>query len=231
MTYNSGQFPTTGGFPGTGTGRHRSVSDEPGRVDLTKPTFIRTEAYSAQQPLDNGAEAWSEESVDSDGAADEQPGRHPWVLASIVGITVFVATAIIGGTLWAVSDSKVRKAENYATGPPASTVTVTESVTTTATTTVTSRPSRSARPSDPYSSEEASPGATTASSGWYAQFGSFTSLESAQDLAAKVGGEVYRGEEFGQPGQYVVAQREYSRTGAREACDVAEQSCIVKQVQ
>ena len=154
--------------------------------------------------------------------------RHPVVLATIVGITASLATVIVGGTWLAVNDSRERKAENYADGPPTSTVTVTESVTTTAATTVTAKPSRSARPS--YESDSDESNAMSPTPGWYAQFGSFTSYDSAQTLAEQVGAEVYLGEEFGQPGQYVVAQREYSRTSAREACDVADQACLVKQV-
>jgi len=154
--------------------------------------------------------------------------RHPVVLAIIVGITASLATVIVGGTWLAVNDSRERKAENYADGPPTSTVTVTESVTTTAATTVTAKPSRSARPS--YESDSDESNAMSPTPGWYAQFGSFTSYDSAQTLAEQVGAEVYLGEEFGQPGQYVVAQREYSRTSAREACDVADQACLVKQV-
>ncbi len=218
MTYG-GQYPGTGGLPGGG-GRHRSLGSAPA------PQQFDT---TASQPYDAAASQQQYEPELPESEGDERPPRHPWVLASIVGVTVFLATIIIGGTLLAVNDSKTRKAENYADGPPTSTVTVTESVTTTSTTTVTSKPSRSARPSeDP---DDGDSNASAASAGWYAQFGSFTSLESAQELAAQMGAQVYRGEEFGQPGQFIVAQREYSRTGARDACDIAEQSCIVKQVE
>lgn len=239
MTYG-GQYPGTGGFPGGG--RHRSAGADP--VDLIKTTAYTTGPYAPTrgEPLRARAvppeseyrfgpgepEESGSDGVVGDGVVgDGRPPRHPWILAAVVGVTVFLATITVGGTVLAVNDSRARKAENYQAGPPTSTVTVTESVTTTTTTTVTSTPSRSARPSDSPNDSTAA----TAAPGWYAQFGSFTVLEMAQELASRVGGEVYHGEEFGQPGQYIVAQREYSRSSASDACDIAEQSCIVKQVQ
>jgi len=234
MTYG-GQYPGTGGFSSTGTGRHRSVGAD--EVDLTKTTAYtagqyaqpRPEPYYAPEPDYPADPVEFDDPVEPLG--DGRPPRSPWVLATIVGITVFLATITIGGTLLAVNDSRARRAENYGEGPPTSTVTMTESITTTETTTVTSTPSRSPRSSAaPYGEDDDSSSAETASSGWYAQYGSFTSLDSARDLASRVGAEVYNGEEFGQPGQFVVAQREYSRSSARDACDIAEQSCIVKQV-
>ncbi|GAB11898.1 hypothetical protein GOARA_091_00160 [Gordonia araii NBRC 100433] len=241
MTYNSGQFPQQGG------GRHRSPGDRPDPEPRTRAysdynpgQFTGGQAYGAP-PYGGGYDTGAYEAAaygepeeygepEAGEGGDGRPPRHPWVLASLVGVTVFLATVIIGGTLWAVNDSKERKSENYADGPPTSTVTVTESVTTTTTTTVTSTPSRSTDPSSPYGSDDDGGNAATASTGWYAQFGSFTSYDSAVALAEQTSAEVYRGEEFGQPGQYIVAQREYSQEGAREACDIAEQSCVVKQV-
>lgn len=252
MTFN----PPTG--PHTGGGRHRSGSVPAGPPGVPRsgswsvppgsgavpvppqapPPPPSTTAYSAYNPSPfPGAYSGRvplpepEDEQPDDGFTEvERPRRHPWVLASVVGLTVFVVTATVAGTLWAVNDSRARRSENYAADNK-TTVSVTVTETDTTTTTVTAKPSRSASPDSSTESESGDDSdASAASSGWYAQFGSFTSLDSANELASKTGAEVYRGEAFGQPGQYVVAQRESSKSGAHDACDIADQACIVKHV-
>ncbi|MFT4200639.1 hypothetical protein [Gordonia sp. (in: high G+C Gram-positive bacteria)] len=242
MTYYGGGNPG----PDDGRhGRHRSpnaggqpeypgdYSAPPTRAYSDYPTA--GQAYSSGQFPDLGAESGYDQDVYAEPepearGADVRPPRHPAILATLVGVTVFLATSIVAITLWALNDSNARRSENYAADHP-STTTVTVTETTTSTTTTTARPSKT-RPSSAYESEDPDGGsAATATSGWYAQYGSFTSLSSAQELASQTDAEVYRGEEFGQPGQYIVAQREFTKSGAREACDISEKACVVKQVE
>ncbi|MFT3900095.1 MAG: hypothetical protein QM728_07630 [Gordonia sp. (in: high G+C Gram-positive bacteria)] len=223
-----------GGTPGPeGHGRHRNpyTGSEDPQTTAYGPS---TQAYSAGQQYPGAQEdyGYGYEEPDVEPEPEGKPPRHPAILASLVGVTVFLATSLIAITLWALNDSKSKREQNYAEGPSTTTVTVTESVTETTTTTV--RPSRT-RPSTAYESEDPDDPDTdsveSATTGWYAQYGSFTSLESAKALAQEVNASVYRGEEFGQPGQYIVAQREYSKSGAREACDMSEKACVVKEVE